>query len=77
MFSANLLRLVLHTDAPYQRILELLHDAFVYPVTEVLYRPSGLWEHDRIIVVWQFALQCKSRYRPQMDHYADMQDVLV
>ena len=62
MLPANFLRLVLHTDAPHQCILELLHDAFVYPITEVLYCPSGLWKHNRIIVVWQLALQNKPVY---------------
>ena len=53
---ADLLRAVLDGGAPHERILELLSDALVDAVAEVLHRVAAARHHHRIIVVRQPAL---------------------
>ncbi len=56
MLPANLLRLVLHACSPHQGVLELLHDALVYSVTEAFYSPLALRQHHWVAIIWQLAL---------------------
>lgn len=60
MVFANLLGSVLHAETPHQGVLELLHDALVYPVAEVFDSSSAFGQNNRIVIVWQFTLQQSS-----------------
>lgn len=56
MLFANLLRSVLDRTPPDICIFEVLDHHAVNLVAEVLYRSMGSWQHNRLIIVWQLAL---------------------
>ena len=59
MVLAHFLRPVLGAGAPDKGILELLDDALVQAVAEVLHGRVAFRKHHWVIVVWQLALQVR------------------
>ena len=57
MVLAHFLRPVLGAGAPDKGVLELLDDALVQAVAEILHSRVAFGEHHWVIVVWQLALQ--------------------
>ena len=53
---AHPLRLVLHGGPPHQRVLQVLQDAPVNLVAEVLNRAPGSLQHNRRLVVGKLTL---------------------
>ena len=56
MVLANALWPVLARDAPYQCMLEALHDQLVDLVAKVLHRAFGPWHDHRVVKIRQLAL---------------------
>ena len=57
---AHPLRLVLHGGPPHQGVLQVLQDAPVNLVAEVLNRAPGSLQHNRRLVVGKLTLDCKN-----------------